>query len=284
MWDDQDSNLLVGLTAAGALIVGTAVFRKRRVARQIREYTDQIVSGSSSPDTEPYHPDDVADLPSPVRWYFETVLQPGQRHVETVRLAQEGEFRLGGADAAWYPCTAEQVYSVSPPRYAWDGRIEMVPLVETRVLDAYVAGEGLLRANLLGAIPVASEGPDPEMNEAELQRYLAETPWFPTALLPAAGVTWAGIDDQTARATLTDGDVTATATFHFDDDGYLGRITANRYRRDEDATAQWVGEYRAYEERDGMTIPTRAEVGWRTDERVVPYWRGRISEITYQSD
>ncbi|MEF8853273.1 MAG: DUF6544 family protein, partial [Haloarculaceae archaeon] len=130
-------------------------------------------------------PADVADLPAPVRRYFETVLSAGQRPVAGLRLGQDGEFALGGD---WHPFTASQVYSVSPPGYVWDADIEVFPGVSARVVDAYVEGRGLLRAALLGAVPVASAGPDPRTNEAELQRYLSETPWFPTALLPAAGV------------------------------------------------------------------------------------------------
>lgn len=151
------------------------------------------------------------------------------------------------------------------------------------VLDAYVAGKGLLRANLYGGIPVASARPNPRMNEAELQRYRSETPWFPTALLPAAGVTWEGIDDRSARATVDDGDVTATAVSHFDEEGYVRRLTAGRYRHDIDGVAPWIGHYRAYEERDGMEIPTRAEVAWKTADGEVPYWRGTIIEIDYQT-
>ena len=73
-----------------------------------------------------------------------------------------------------------------------------------------------------------------------------------TALLPAAGVTWRNIDELSARATLDDGDVTATAVFHFDEEGYLSRLTADWYRQNIDAVAPWTGQYRAHEARDGM--------------------------------
>jgi hypothetical protein len=122
------------------------------------------------------------------------------------------------------------------------------------------------------------------MNQAELQRYLSETPWFPTALLPTAGVAWEGIDDRTARATITDADVTATGVFHFDETGTPRRLTADRYRQDTEKVASWVGQYRSYEERDGMAIPTEAEVGWETADGTVPYWRGEITETEYRTD
>lgn len=282
MGDTSRMRLLAGLTAGGVAMGIAVALRRHRISSRIHEYTSSVRCGSSSVAPEAYDPDDVVDLPAPVRQYFETVLQSGQPHVEGVRLSQAGEFRLGGADAPWHPFTATQVYSVSPPQYVWDATIELSPLVTARVLDAYLDGEGLLRANLFGAVRVASAGPDPQMNEAELQRYLSETPWFPTALLPAAGVSWKGVDDRSARATINDGGVTATATFHFDEEGYVRQLTADRYRRDEDATAPWVGEYGAYEERGRMSIPTEGEVGWKTVEGEIPYWRGTITGIEYQ--
>ncbi|MCU4719021.1 DUF6920 family protein [Halapricum hydrolyticum] len=277
------SSLLGVVAGVGAIGAATLAVRRRRVSERIRDYTTNVQRNAVPVDADLYERSDVEDLPAPVRRYFETVLRDGQPHVTQVRLTQTGQFRLGGADAAWHPLTASQIYSVSPPGYVWDADIELSPLVSARVLDAYVDGEGLLRANLLGAIPVASAGPNRQMSEAELQRYLSETPWFPTALLPAAGVSWEGIDDRTARASIADGDVTATGVFHFDEAGYLRRLTADRYRQDVDAVAPWVGQYMGYEGRDGMEIPTAAEVGWERADGTVPYWRGQITEIEYRT-
>lgn len=271
------TGLAVAASAVAGLVAAFTV-RRRRVSSQITDLHDHLGTEQGRVARDPYDPDDVADLPAPVRRYFETVLTEGQLHVDTAQITQEGTFRLGGADADWHPFTASQKYTVSPPGYVWDADIELAPRVSARVLDAYVDGEGRLRANLLGALPVATAGPDPQTNEAELQRYLSETPWFPTALLPAAGVSWEGIDDQSARATITDGDVTATAVFHFAEDGFISRVTADRYRQDTDSIDSWVGYHRSYEIHDGMKVPTEAEVGWETADGVVPYWRGQITD------
>ena len=264
--------------SAGLGLAAAFAVRRRRVSNQIDDLLDHLETEQGRVARDPYDPDDVGSLPAPVRRYFETVLTAGQLHVNSVQITQEGTFRLGGADADWHPFTASQTYTVSPPGYVWDADIELAPGLSARVLDAYVAGEGRLRANLLGAVAVASAGPDQQTNEAELQRYLTEAPWFPTALLPAAGVSWDGIDDRSARATITDGDVTATATFHFDEDGYVTRVTADRYRQDTGSIGSWIGYHRSYEIHDGMKVPTEAEVSWETTDGVVPYWRGRITE------
>lgn len=272
--------LPVGLSLAA---VTAFHLRRRHVSRQIQDYRSRVVTGSRPVSTEPYDPADVADLPRPVTQYFETVLQTGQEPVQEVTLAQEGTFRFGDDDSPWYRFTANQLYSIPSPGYVWDAEIRLAPLVSARVLDAYVDGEGVLRANLLGGVPVASAGPSPQMNEAELQRYLSETPWFPTALLPGGGVIWEGIDDRTARAMVRDSGVSAEAVFHFDGDGLIDRLTAERYRQDSDDVDSWIGRYRSYEVRNGMVVPTEAEVGWETDDGEVPYWRGTITEIDYRT-
>jgi hypothetical protein len=41
------------------------------------------------------------------------------------------------------------------PGFDWDARIAMMPGVTACVHDAYVAGEGLLRATLFGLVPLA---------------------------------------------------------------------------------------------------------------------------------
>jgi hypothetical protein len=273
------STLLLG---GGLVAVGAVALRRRSVAREIEDARRRLDRTGTAPDQAVFDPERVAALPAPIRRYLERVLEPEQAPVERVELAQAGEFRFGDTESSWRPFEATQVYTVSPPGFVWDAVIQVLPHLSARVLDAYVDGDGLLRANLLGAVPVASAGPDRRMNEAELQRYLSETPWFPTALLPGAGVTWEGIDDRSARATLTDGDVTATATFHVDGDGLLEELTADRYRQDVDGTAPWIGSYRAYEGRNGMLVPTEAEVAWEGESGREPYWRGRITAVDHR--
>ena len=67
----------------------------------------------------------------------------------------------------------------------------------------------------------------------------------------------------------------------FDADGTVRRLTADRYRQETDAVAPWVATYDRYGERDGMLVPTEAEVGWDGADGVVPYWRGTLESVDY---
>jgi hypothetical protein len=160
----------------------------------------------------------------------------------------------------------------------------MMPLVGVRVRDALVAGEGSMQAWLLSLVPVLNERGGAELSEAALQRYLAESVWFPTALLPTAGVEWWQIGENRARATLTVAGTTASLDFRFNDEGEIAFVyTRNRYREVDGAyePTPWSGYFSNYQERSGMRIPTEAYVQWHLPTGLLPYWRGEIVEVAY---
>ncbi|MFK5635938.1 DUF6544 family protein [Ornithinimicrobium sp. LYQ103] len=133
----------------------------------------------------------------------------------TVRLRQEGELRVG--DLGWLPFTAEEYYSTQPPAFVWKATIRMAPGITVIGTDSYLGGRGALDMRVLGLVPVAQDSGH-DMDQGDLLRFLNETMWFPSAaLIPQ--ITWEPVDDVSARATMTYGGVTGTATFFFDIDG-----------------------------------------------------------------
>jgi hypothetical protein len=44
----------------------------------------------------------------------------------------------------------------------------------------------------------------------------------------------------------------------------------------------WEGRWSRYDLRDGMRIPLEGEVAWMLPEGQEPYWRGRITNLTYE--
>lgn len=272
----------IGLVLAAVLLgVASLLVAAVGFSRTIQDSVDRLLA-DVRPDAARRFEEDTLALPDPVVRYLQTVLEDGQPLVETVHIEQRGEFRLGGTDGEWQPFTASQVCSRDLPGFVWDARIRVAPLIHARVLDCSVHGSGLLRARLLSAIPVASAGPSPEMDEGELLRYLAEAVWFPTALLPEDRLDWEALDESSARATLTVEDVTASLVFHFDEDGLVERVTGERFRQEDEDVAPWVGYFSDYEERNGRLIPTKGEVAWDLPEGESSYWRGTIESIEHR--
>ena len=185
---------------------------------------------------------------------------------------------------AWRPFTAIQHITAVPAGFVWDARIAFAPLVEARVVDAYVEGEGALRAKLMGTFTVADAQPGPVLDESELMRFLAEGPWLPTVLVPRPGLEWSEVDETSARVTLENGDDVATLTFTFDEAGDAVRVEGERPRGlggDDVQTGLWVGRFWGYQEVEGVRIPMAGEVAWVTDGELEPYWRGSIERVEF---
>lgn len=278
--------------AGGVIAIGTAAVLAGRASwnRRTLRTVERLGAGASLPaggTAGAFSLAQLEGLPAPVVRYFGFALQPGQRLVHRARVEHRGTFAT--RPGLWEPFTSTQQFRVRPPAFVWDARIRMGGLpaaLGVRVRDSYLDREGAMYGAVAALVPVADQRGTPEMAAGALARYLAETVWFPTALLPGtagAGVTWTPIDDSTARATLTDGPVSVTVDFHFGDRGEIVRVSGERYR-DVDGTAvmtPWEGHLGEYVRRDGMMVPDVGEVAWLPRDGRRAYWRGRIGAITY---
>lgn len=227
-------------------------------------------------------PAEGRELPAPVARYLAFALPAGQRAIRSARLVQEGEFYFR-PDGNGSRFTAVDRVTIDPPGLMWDANIVMAPLVGARVRDSYLEGVGTMHAALQGLIPLAHQSGSPEIATAALQRYLAEAPWVPTALLPSASLTWTAVSDNVARATLTDRGVHATVDFQFGPAGEITGTAAERYRSVEgrQVLTPWIGTFSQYERVEGMMVPRRGEISWQLPEGRFTYWRGRLVAAEY---
>jgi hypothetical protein len=216
-----------------------------------------------------YDPREQSGLPEPVQRYFRAALQPGQRMVAAATIHHTGTFNMSGRGERWLDFSSNQRVVLARPGFDWDARIRLLPGLAFRVHDAYVAGEGILNARLLG-LPVVNLRGTPDLARGELMRFLAEAAWYPTALLPSQGVQWTHVGDRHARATLADGGTQVSLTFGFGADGLIVVPTP------------WEGRWAQYAERDGMQVPLEGEVAWIPADGRKPYWRGRITRLEYE--
>lgn len=170
----------------------------------------------------------------------------------------------------------------------WDARIRMAPLVSVRVRDGYVGGHASMRGAVAALVPVVNAADDAELRAGALQRYLAESVWLPTALLPGGGVTWTPVDGRVARATLDDRGTTVSLDFEFGPGGEIVAARTQGRRRSvpgkpgEYVLAPWGGRFGGYEEHAGMRVPTEAEAYWVSEGREQPYFRGRTFDREYE--
>ena len=220
-----------GLLAALLVIAATAHDRAERAFRRsIEERTRRLREGTPRERIDPASP--VA----PIVAAFAERSVPGGPVPRAVELDQRAEMRMkpGGP---WIPIRATQTIAIREPGFVWVAEGRMGPRPVT-VVDAYVGGEGLLEARLLGSIRVARSRSRPR------------APVVPAAVrlrFDEAGDLRAIEADERGR--MEGGrPVPRPWRGSFDDDGSIG----------------------------GYRIPTRGEVSWALDDGLFPYWRGTV--------
>lgn len=274
--------IVLGLSIVVAAVIVYGEFRWKWGTRELH---DRLEAAALPIEPKVFDKRELESMPAPVQRYFRAVLKAGQPMIASVKVAHAGQFSLGETEAKWVPFTSSQAVVSRRPGFDWDARMRMAPGINVFVHDAYVAGEGILHATLLGLVTLANTRGTPEAAQGELIRFVAEAVWYPTALLPSQGVRWEAVDNTSAKATIKDGDVTVTLLFRFNDAGLIGSVRAEargRFVNDAVVPTPWEGRLWRYELRDGMRIPLEAEVAWQLPEGPLPCWRARITEIAYE--
>lgn len=277
--------LLIATGVVVAAVVVAVVIMQARENSRAEGFVARLIKSANPSVNGPVAFESFSDLPTPVARYFRHVLTDGQKMITSARIEQSGVLRTSHATDRWSPFTANQRVVPSTTGFLWDAKVALPLAMHVRVLDSYVAGVGYGRVSLLSAIAVASEAGRPELNSGALHRYLAEGVWFPTALLPQAGVVWTPIDEHSALATLTDHGISVSLEFRFN---AIGEVTGvysegrfgnfgGEYRR-----TPWQGRFEDYQVQAGMRIPSYGEVGWYDNDVLHMVWKGRVVAVDYE--
>ena len=279
----------VALAVLIALGIGVAAYGSWHWERSTKDIWARLeaarVSASSSTLPARYDARELQGLPAPAQRYFRAVLKDGQPIITAVSLEQAGTFNMSETAEQWKPFTAKQRVITQRPGFDWDARIMMFPAVAAHIHDAYVAGHGMLHGAILGLIPVVNMPDNAELQQGEFMRYFMEALWYPTVLLPSQGVRWEAIDDKSARATMTDGAITLTLTFWFQENGLINAARAEsrgRLVNGVPSGAPWHGRFWNYADRDGIQVPLEGEVAWVMPDGLKPYYRGKITSLSFE--
>lgn len=275
-------SVLAGSAALLGGVAGAAALGAARWDRASARMVARLRAAANAAAARVYTPGQLASLPDPVARFFAFAVTTGRPPIRTARVEHDGEFRTR-LDAGWSPFRSVQHIAADPPGFVWDARIRMAPLITVRVRDSYAGGRAAMLGKVAALVPVVRQAGTPELASGALHRWLAEAAWIPTALMPRPGLAWHAIDDSTARVTLTDAGTTVSLDVHFDDDGPILRVEAERYR-DVDGAAvltPFVGHFSDYAEVGGVRIPMEGMVEWILPEGRFDYWRGRIARVAF---
>ncbi|MCE8508754.1 hypothetical protein KBY28_09880 [Ruegeria pomeroyi] len=208
-----------------------------------------------------FDPRMVADLPDPARRFFLWAITPGTKLFTVAALEMQGKFGMGDKEHPGYmPMTARQTLA-SPQGFVWSMR----------------AGQGLRRMSgsdsaggtrfwLAGLVPVARFGGTQDHRRSAFGRYAAEAVmWTPAAVLPRPGITWQGIDAETARVIIAHDGMEQAIEMTVDAEGAPQKIVFERWSN-ANPERQWrlqpFGAFlSAPQSFAGIRIPTHVEAG-----------------------
>lgn len=223
----------------------------------------------------------ISKLPTIVQKWLTNIGVIGNNPISNVHLVQELQLKLKPDQENWNNGKANQYYTIYPPAFNWSITTEINSILSIVGRDKFVNGNGEMTIKLLSLISVADAKNSDKIDQATLQRFLAEIVWFPTASL-SDYITWEQIDENSAKATMTFNGTKGSGIFHFDNNGIFKKFTAMRYKDVKDSLPKlWTVSAIKTEERNGLKIPTELKADWKLDNNTWTWLKIKITEIEY---
>lgn len=270
----KNKRLITFLSCILALIV-LIIIAGRSI--QTASFDDQVkqVLSAYRPSKKVFTGKDLDDLPEPVQRYFRHVLKENQPYISTACLKHEGRFKTG-LDKAWIPIKGEQYFATEKPAYIWKGKTFLFT-----ARDMYIAGKGQLTVSLFSLVNIVNAHGD-NYNEGELQRWLAESVWFPTNLLPSEKLKWLPVDKNNAKLTFNHLGLSLDLLVSFNKTGEITQMVTKRYMN-EGKKETWIVKMKDYKLLNNIRVPIRAEAIWRLDGKDYPYASFHVKQIEYDN-
>jgi hypothetical protein len=268
------ANVLVLL----AIVVGAASWNFRR-GYSIASMT--AIEASLTVNEHHITQADLAPLPQPVQRYLRAAGAPGQPRPRNMRLAFEGSIR--STTGPWMSFTTMQTNTFdTPTRFFWmDATMKGLP---TKGFHAYDNGTSTMHIKLLGLLSVM-EAHGPEMDTAETVTWFNDLCLFAPGALVDPRITWAPIDDHSARATFAHKGIRVSAVLMFDaQDHLIDFISDDRYALlDDQAPRKYRFSTPASEHGPvaGLVLPHYGEAVWMLPEGPFTYGRFRLRSVEY---
>lgn len=205
----------------------------------------------------------------------------GKQQSNRVSLVQELQMLMKPEQEEWKTATAKQLFTINPPAFNWAVVLKMNAIVEVVGQDKFENGKGAMTMKLFSTIPIVKLSDNPKLNEATLQRYLAEIVWFPSASL-SPYITWEHIDNSTAVAIMNYKGIVGKGVFYFDKKGDFKKFVANRYKDVKDTVpTQWTVTATKTAIRNGIRIPVESNVQWKLENQNWTWLKVEIIDIVY---
>ncbi len=227
---------------------------------------------------------DIQQLPFPVQNWLKASGALQADPIHHVFIKQKLRMQMDPAKPKWFDATADQLITVSPPAFNWSVKVKTGMVHGITGRDRFENGSGEMVIKLASMVPVAKSKSNIKVDQATLQRFLAEIVWYPSAVL-CPYVSWESLDAYSARATMAFQGTSGTGIFYFNRNGEFKEFRAERYK-DTGPKArpiEWIVTSEKTETREGIKIPVKLSAAWKLDSGNWTWLKLEVSEITYNS-
>jgi hypothetical protein len=121
-----------------------------------------------------------------------------------------------------------------------------------------------------------------QYDEGELQRWLAESVWFPTNLLPSDSVSWTAINGQSAKLSFNYKTVLFDFIVSFNAIGEIIMMEGRRFMT-EKTKEKWICRMSNYIEINNVKIPFSDRAFWKLNDVEYCYAKFEIQKIEYNT-
>lgn len=263
------------------LIISILGWADHRFNKEVTYHAREMIN-KSVPRTEQIVTDSMLNhLPLLLQNYLRMAGVVGQPVIQNVRIRQQCRMKMTPEQTNWSTANALQYVSTDQSAFIWKVRMNMYPLVDITGRDMLLNGKGSMQIKILSLLPVVDANGE-QIDEGSLQRYMCEAVWYPTAFLRPEFI-WEAVDSLTISARYQLKDFGATATFFFEPNGRIKRMTALRYQGSgkEAIKREWVIDIEEYDTFNELLMPSKVSATWRGEG---PDWRWlemNIDQIEY---
>ena len=261
--------LLIPIVLVAIILIIGKINLSIRFDKQVKE----LFAQSKNISEKKFSYQQLVGLPDPVQKYFKHVMKEGQPYISYVRLKHDGQFKTD-LKKDWININGEQYFTTAKPGFIWKGNTTMFT-----ARDMYLADKGQLVVSLFSLINVVNAHGE-QYNQGELLRWLGESVWFPTNLLPDENLKWMPIDNQSAKLTYNYKGLSMYFIVTFNNTGEITQMETKR-NMDEKNIETWICKVADYQEKNGIIIPTETEALWRLHNINFSYAKFKVKTIEY---
>lgn len=258
-----------------ALVVIVIILLRINYTSNFEDKINTLFSSIENVQTHSFSYSQLERLPKPVQKYFKYTIPENQPYIRSVRLKHKGSFKTA-PNKPWKDIIGEQYFITTHPGFLWKGKIGPVT-----AQDMYIRNKGKLSVSILETFTIMnSEGET--VDQGELLRWLGESVWFPTNLLPNDQLKWEPIDSTSAKLIYKHNELSIYFIVSFSDKGEIIQLETKRYYNGKNLVT-WIGQCSDYKKINGFIIPTVMSATWKLEKGDHTYANFKLTEIDYDN-